>query len=162
MKEIARQFLDSLLLSEAEPEIDWPLFRLLQIIEGTAGSDAATRERLVGRGLEALAVSSRFDEEVRVRSVDALRKLFRSLLGAGWRFVDDFQNPMWAALAGGPLPKTTPHLKRFLEEVAEVMRRAEAVTVVARSDEAERRLVTLLFVDEKYVGFLPGSRAAKN
>jgi hypothetical protein len=164
IEEIAHQFLDSLLSSTERrpaPKIDWPLFRLLQIIEGTSGTDLETRERLVGLGLAEIDRSI-FDAEAETRSLSALRKLYRSLLGTGWRFVADYENPMLGALRGGPLPETPPNLKRFLVEVEEVVRRAKSITVVAQADESERRLVTLLFIDEKYVGFLPGSRAAKN
>lgn len=156
---VARQFLDGLLGREPaeslRQHIDWPRFRLLQLMQGTAGTDVATRERLLARGLLELE-RGRFDVETEERALQALRSLFAQLLPQGWRFCEEGENPLLAALRAGPAATTPPQLRRYLTLLQEVACAASAVTVIGR--EPGPRLVTLLFVEERYVGFLPGPR----
>jgi len=67
---------------------------------------------------------------------------------------------MLAALAGGPAPGAPPNLGRYLGMLQEIARAATAVTIAGKDDDEGKKLMTLLFVDGKYVGFLPGSAKA--
>jgi hypothetical protein len=64
---------------------------------------------------------------------------------------------MLAGLVGGPAPGTPANLARYLALLQEIATRAEAVTIAGKDDDEGKKLMTLLFVDGKYVGFLPGS-----
>jgi hypothetical protein len=140
------------------PAVDWERYRLMQLIPGTAGvSDPALRDALVGRGFAELA-KGQFDAETERRSVTSLRVLVTQVLGEQLRIVTGFQNPMVAALASGPTTGAPPNLQRLLSAVAEIAARAVAVTIAAENDLVGERLMTLLFVDGKYVGFLPAAR----
>jgi hypothetical protein len=157
----ARLFLEALLgdaSSDAAARlVDWPRFRLMQLIPGTAGSDPELREQLIARGLVELA-RGRFGAAEEERAVRSLRSLVELLLPRGWRFVDDYVNPMLVGLASGPTPSTPPNLKRYLTMLQELAQNAEAVTIAGRDDVEGQKLMTLLFVDGRYVGFLPGSQ----
>jgi hypothetical protein len=158
----AERLIEALLGTMAERElaalIDWPRFRLMQLIQGTAGVDPVAREQLIARGLAELERAT-LGPEVEERAVRSLRALVQILLPRGWRFVDGFVNPMLAALRGGPTATTTPSLKRFLTRLAELAQAAQAVTIAALDDVHGKKLMTLLFVDGKYVGFLPGAQS---
>jgi hypothetical protein len=41
----------------------------------------------------------------------------------------------------------------------EIVQTASVVTIAARDDDEGKKLMTLLLVDGKYVGFLPGSQS---
>lgn len=135
--------------------IDWPRFRLMQLMQGTAGTDAATREQLLARGFVELARGS-FGAEAETRALRSLGSLVQILMPRGWRFVDGWDNPMLAALRGGPAPGAPPNLTRYLTMLQEIARAAAPVTIAGRDDAEGQKLMTLLFVDGKYVGFLPG------
>lgn len=157
----AQQLLDGLLgggaLEPLRARVDWPRFRLMQLMQGIAGADTATREQLVARGLVELARGS-FAAEAEERALRSLRSLVEILLPRGWRFVDGWDNPMLAALRGGPAAGAPPHLTRYLTMLQEIARAAEPVTVAGRDDADGQKLMTLLFVGGRYVGFLPGAR----
>ncbi len=155
--EIAQEFLERLLREHgAAPAIDWDRFRLMQLIPGTAGADVKTREQLLQRGFVELG-RGKFDAEAEARSIRSLRALFTQIIGTHFRLVEH-DNPMLAALAVGPSPDAPPNLKRLLLAVADVVAHAQAVTVAGEADPLGERLMTLLFVEGKYVGFLPGRR----
>ena len=160
MKDVARAFLDGVLGGgpgdRLRALVDWPRYRLMQLMQGTAGTDAETREQLLARGFVELSRGS-FGAEAEERALKSLRSLIEILLPRGWRFVDGFANPMLAALAGGPAPGAPPNLTRYLTMLQEVARAATPVTIAAKDDDEGRKLMTLLFVDGKYVGFLPGA-----
>jgi hypothetical protein len=154
----ARAFLAAIFEEDGAPAIDWDRYRLMQLIPGTAAApDAQAREQLVQRGFVELG-KGKFDADTEQRSLASLRALYGQLLGPRWRVVP-FDNPIVAALAGGPAAHTPPNLARLLSAVADIVRGAEAFTVAAESDALGERLMTLLFVDGKYVGFLPGHLA---
>lgn len=159
--DVAREFVTRLFQPEGSgppPAIDWERYRLMQLIPGTAGvADGKLRDQLVARGFVELG-RGHFDAETEARSIVSLRTLISQLLGERVRVVGGFANPMVAALQHGPTPGTPPNLARLLSAVAEIVRRADAVTIAAESDLVGERLMTLLFIDEKYVGFLPGTR----
>lgn len=160
MKDEARAFLDGLLgdasVDRLRALVDWPRYRLMQLMQGTAGTDAETREQLLARGFVELSRGS-FGAEAEERALKSLRSLIEILLPRGWRFVDGFANPMLAALVGGPAPGAPPNLTRYLTMLQEIARAAAPVTIAAKDDDEGRKLMTLLFVDGKYVGFLPGA-----
>jgi hypothetical protein len=140
------------------PAVDWEHYRLMQLIPGTAGvADPAMRDQLVGRGFVELA-KGEFDADTERRSVTSLRVLITQVLGEQLRIVPGFDNPMVRALASGPTGGAPPNLHRLLSAVSEVVSRAVAVTICAEDDLVGERLMTLLFVDGKYVGFLPAAR----
>jgi hypothetical protein len=153
----ARRFLDGLFGGgDVRAGVDWPRYRLMQMMQGTAGSDAATREQLLARGFVELSRAA-FGAEAEERALRSLRSLVEILMPRGWRLVDGYQNPMLAALAGGPAPAAPPNLARYLTMLQEIVRAAQVVTIAGKDDDEGRKLMTLLFVDGKYVGFLPGS-----
>jgi len=160
MRADAKAFLDGLLgdkpVDQLRALVDWPRYRLMQLMQGTAGSDPATREQLLARGFVELSRAT-FGAEAEERALRSLRSLVEILLPRGWRFVDGFDNPMVAALAGGPAPGAPPNLTRYLTMLQEIARAAAPVTIAAKDDDEGRKLMTLLFVDGKYVGFLPGA-----
>lgn len=160
-KEAARAFLDGLVgdgpVERLRAGVDWPRYRLMQLMQGTAGTDAATREQLLARGFVELSRAS-FGADAEERALKSLRSLLAILLPRGWRFVDGYDNPMLAALAGGPAPGAPPNLTRYLTMLQEIVRAATPVTIAGRDDDEGAKLMTLLFVDGRYVGFLPGSR----
>ena len=160
-KQAARAFLDGLVgdgpLEPLRARVDWPRYRLMQLMQGTAGTDAATREQLLARGFVELSRAS-FGADAEERALKSLRSLIAILLPRGWRFVDGYDNPMLAALAGGPAPGAPPNLTRYLTMLQEIVRAATPVTIAGRDDDEGAKLMTLLFVDGRYVGFLPGSR----
>src|SRR5438270_12348337 len=97
-----RAFLDGLLAGDdVRAQVDWPRYRLMQVMQGTAGSDAATREQLLARGFVELGRGT-FGADAEERALRSLRSLIEILLPRGWRFVDGYDNPMIAALAAGP------------------------------------------------------------
>jgi hypothetical protein len=154
-----RAFLDGLLAGDdVSARVDWPRWRLMQLMQGTAGSDAPTREQLLARGFVELARAN-FGPDDEARSLRSLRSLIEILLPRGWRVVADYENPMVIALRGGPAPGTPPNLTRYLKMLQEIAQTASVVTIAARDDDEGKKLMTLLFVDGKYVGFLPGSQA---
>jgi hypothetical protein len=159
--DLALEFIARLFADDGDappPAIDWERFRLMQLIPGTAGvADAKMRDQLVARGFVELA-RGQFDAETERRSILSLRTLIGQLLGERVRVVDGYANPMVAALQNGPSAGTPPNLARLLSAVAEIAARADAVTICAESDLVGERLMTLLFIDGKYVGFLPGAR----
>ena len=161
IEQTARAFLDGLLAGgdEVRARVDWPRYRLMQLMQGTAGSDAATREQLLARGFVELSRGS-FGADAEERALRSLRSLIEILLPRGWRFVDGYQSPMLAGLRGGPAAGAPPNLTRYLTMLQEIARAAAPVTIAARDDDEGRKLMTLLFVDDKYVGFLPGSLKA--
>ena len=139
------------------PDVDWARFRLMQLIPGTAGvTDAALRDQLIARGFEELEKGS-FDAETERRSIVSLRTLVRQLLGEQPRVIA-YENPMVGALGRGPAPHAPPNLKRLLTAVAEIVSRATPVSIAAEGDAIGERIMTLLFVEGRYVGFLPGKR----
>lgn len=160
MRAEARAFLDGLVggaeLAELRARVDWPRYRLMQLMQGTAGSDAAARERLLARGFVELGRGA-FGPAAEERALNSLRSLIAILLPRGWRFVDGYENPMLAALVGGPARGTPPNLSRYLTLLQELARAAAPVTIAGKDDDEGRKLMTLLFVGGKYVGFLPGS-----
>ncbi|MGZ3408331.1 MAG: hypothetical protein ACXVAN_17900 [Polyangia bacterium] len=158
MKETARAFLDALLggAAEARAKVDWPRYRLMQLMQGTAGSDAAAREQLLARGFVELSRGT-FGADAEERALRSLRSLVEILLPRGWRFVDGFDNPMLEGLRGGPAAGAPPNLTRYLTMLQEIARAAVPVTIAGKDDAEGRKLMTLLFVDGKYVGFLPGA-----
>ncbi len=137
--------------------MDWDRFRLMQLIPGTAGADAKTREQLLQRGFVELG-RGRFDAATEARSVQSLRALVTQVIGARYQIVA-YENPMLTALGVGPKEDTPPNLRRLLLAVADIVAHAQAVTIVGESDPLGERLMTLLFVDGRYVGFLPGRRS---
>ena len=157
----AEQLIEALLGTTPEPElatlIDWPRFRLMQLMQGSAGVDPALREQLIARGLVELA-RAKLGPDVEERAVRSLRALVQILLPRGWRFVEDFANPLLAGLRGGPAVTTPPSLKHYLKLLQELAVAAHAVTIAAMEDLHGQKLMTLLFVDGKYVGFLPGAQ----
>jgi hypothetical protein len=153
----ARQFLDGLLAGEdVRAAVDWPRYRLMQLMQGTAGTDVQTREQLLARGFAELA-RGRFGADAEERALRSLRSLIEILLPRGWRLVESYANPMLAGLQGGPAPGTPPNLARYLTLLQEIATRAEPETIAGKEDDEGKKLMTLLFVDGKYVGFLPGS-----
>jgi len=156
MLKAAARFLDALFQRGAPPEIDWNRFRVMQLIQGTAGASGDVREQLVGRGLVEIAKAPLTDG-AKERAVASLRSLLEVLLPRGFRVVEGYQNPMVEALRRGPAPGTPPNVARFLAMLAELAGEAEAVTIAGQDDVAGRKLMTLLFVDGKYCGFLPGA-----
>jgi hypothetical protein len=160
-QKIAETLIEALLGTTPELEvarlIDWPRFRLMQLMQGSAGVDAAMREQLIGRGLVELA-RARLGPDVEERAVRSLRALLQILLPRGWRFVDDFANPMLVALRGGPAASAPPSLQHYLKLLQELTLAAQTVTIAALDDAQGQKLMTLLFVDGKYVGFLPGAQ----
>jgi hypothetical protein len=159
-RDLALTFLQRLLDEEGPPPpIDWPRYRLMQLIPGTAGiADPKLRDTLVARGFAELE-QGRFDAETEQRSIVSLRTLVTQILGVAPSVVPDYHNPLVAGLAGTPSPGTPPNLARLLTGVAEILRAAEAVTVIGREDPLGERMMTLLFIEGAYVGFLPASRA---
>ena len=162
-KATAQLFLDGLLgaasADDLRAQVDWPRYRLMQLMQGTAGTDAATREQLLARGFVELS-RGRFDANAEERALRSLRSLVAILLPRGWRFVDGYDNPMLAGLRGGPAAGAPPNLSRYLVMLQEIARAAVPVTVAADDDGHGQKLMTLLFVDGKYVGFLPGALPA--
>jgi hypothetical protein len=157
VRQAARALLDGLLGGgDVRGRVDWPRYRLMQLMQGTAGVDTATREQLLARGFIELARGS-FGAEAEERAVRSLRSLVEILLPRGWRFVDEYENPMLAGLRGGAVPGAPPNLTRYLTMLQELTRAAEPVTIAGKDDDEGRKLMTLLFLDGKYVGFLPGS-----
>ena len=96
----------------------------MQLMQGTAGSDAATREQLLARGFVELSRAT-FGAEAEERALRSLRSLVEILLPRGWRFVDGYENPMLAALRGGPAPAAPPNLARYLTMLQEIVRAAQ-------------------------------------
>ena len=154
----AHRFLERLFDADGDtPPIDWDRFRLMQLIPGTAGApDAHTRDQLVARGFVEIAKGS-FDAETERRSLSSLRALFQQIIGADYKLVA-YDNPMLEALRIGPAPGAPANLARLLSAVADIAAHAEAVTIRSDGDVLGERLMTLMFVDGKYVGFLPGRR----
>ncbi len=131
MKAVARAFLDGLLTGHAQDaraQVDWPRYRLMQLMQGTAGADPATREQLLARGFVELARGS-FGAEAEERALRSLRSLIEILLPRGWRFVDGYESPMLAALRGGPAAGAPPNLARYLTMLQEIARAATSVTI---------------------------------
>ena len=159
-EQLAREFIARLLDEHGPPpKVDWERYRLMQLIPGTAGvADPKARDALVARGFAELA-RGRFDAEAEQRSLASLRALVAQILGAQPTIVHGFSNPLVAALSGTPSPATPPNLARLLSAVGEILRQAEPVTVVAQDDALGERMMTLLFVEGAYAGFLPASRA---
>ena len=158
---LARSFLGALVsdgdLAALRALVDWPRFRLMQLMQGTAGADPVAREQLLARGFVELA-RGRFDADAEERALRSLRSLVEILLPRGWRLVDGFDSPMLAGLRGGPVAGAPPNLTRYLSLLKEIADAAKAVTIAARHDDEGAKLMTLLFVGGRYVGFLPGSR----
>jgi hypothetical protein len=161
VEKLATTMIDALLGTMAEGEvaklIDWPRFRLMQLMQGSAGVDAAMREQLIARGLVELA-RAKLGADVEERAVRSLRALMQILLPRGWRFVDDFANPLLSGLRGGPAANAPHALKHYLTMLQELSQTAEDVTIAALDDVHGQKLMTLLFVAGKYVGFLPGAQ----
>jgi hypothetical protein len=159
----ARAFLDGLIggatAEELRARVDWPRYRLMQLMQGTAGSDAATREQLLARGFVELS-RAKFGADAEERALRSLRSLVEILLPRGWRAVEGYDNPMLKALAGGPAAGSPPNLTRYLKMLQELARAATAATIAGKDDDEGKKLMTLLFVDGKYIGFLPGSLEA--
>jgi hypothetical protein len=160
-KAAAEAFLQAL-LGDTPPDalralVDWPRFRLMQLMQATAGTDAAARDQLLARALDALAVATP-GVEAEDRALRSLASMIEVLIGTSWRFVDDWTNPLLAGLRAGPRPGTPPGLARYLERLAEIANAATAVTIAPRDPDATK-LMTLLFVDGRYAGFLPGEHA---
>lgn len=160
-KQIARAFLDALYSGsdDTRARIDWPRWRLMQLMQGTAGVDTATREQLLQRGFVELGKGN-FGVDAEERAVRGLRSLVEILLPRGWRFVDGYVSPMLEGLRGGPAAGAPPQLTRYLTMLQELARAAVAVTIAGKDDDEGKKLMTLLFVDGKYIGFLPGSLPA--
>lgn len=165
MRAEARAFVDGIYgdgaLEPLRARVDWPRYRLMQLMQGTAGTDAETREQLLARGFVELGRGA-FGADAEERALRSLRSLIQILLPRGWRFVDGYDNPMLAALAAGPAPGAPPNLTRYLTMLQEVARAATPVTIAGRDDDEGRKLMTLLFVDGRYVGFLPGSATSRS
>jgi hypothetical protein len=157
--EYATEFLARLFVEDGPaPAIDWERYRLMQLIPGTAGvTDPKVRDQLIQRGFVELGKGA-FDAETEQRSLVSLRVLVAQILGDKLRVVDGFTNPMVAALRGGPAPGAPPNVARLLAAVSDIVQHAEPVTIAAADDLVGERLMTLLFVDGKYVGFLPAQR----
>ena len=119
---------------------------------GDRGQRSGDARAAVGARLRR-AVAGAFGAEAEERALRSLRSLVEILLPRGWRFVDGFDNPMLAALAGGPAPGAPPNLTRYLTMLQEIARAATPVTIAAKDDDEGQKLMTLLFVDGKYVGF---------
>jgi hypothetical protein len=158
--ELARGFIRQLLDEDGPPpNVDWDRFRLMQLIPGTAGvSDVKARDALIGRGFVELAQGT-FDTETERRSLTSLRTLMLQIVGDTPRVVPGFANPLVATLTHPPVLATPPNLTRLLSSVGEILREAHAVTIVGSEDALGERMMTLLFVDGQYVGFLPATRA---
>jgi hypothetical protein len=156
---LAEAFLARLLDEDGPPPaVDWERYRLMQLIPGTAGvSDLKMREALVARGFVELAKGT-FDAETERRSIISLRALVSQVLRGQPRVEAGFTNPLVASMKNGPGPGTPPNLARLLSAIAEIARSATAVTVVGDEDALGERMMTLLFLDGKYVGFVPASR----
>ncbi|MEO6953565.1 MAG: hypothetical protein ABI321_17320 [Polyangia bacterium] len=155
---VAETFLSQLADESASPAIDWERYRLMQLIPGTAGvTDPKLRDQLVARGFVELAKGS-FDAQTEKRSLLSLRVLVHQILGENPRIVPGFVNPMVAALSSGPGPGAPPNLARLLSAVSDIVSHAKAVTLAHETDLVGERLMTLLFVDDRYVGFLPAQR----
>lgn len=138
------------------PEIDWDRYRLMQLIPGTAGaSDVKTRDQLVARGFVEIGKGPPDGDSER-RSIAQLRALILQIIGLEHRVVRGYENPMRTALALGPAKGTPPNLARLLSAVADIVGKAEIVTIASQEDPLGERIMSLLFVDRKYVGFLPG------
>jgi hypothetical protein len=137
--------------------VHWDHFRLMQLIPGTAGAEPAQREQLLQRGFVELG-RGKFDEQTERRSMESLRALVTQVIGKPYQFIDH-DNPMLAALAIGPKDDATPNLRRLLLAVADIVAHASAVTIRGEADVLGERLMTLLFIGGKYVGFLPSRRA---
>ncbi len=152
-KQIARAFLDALYTGsdDTRTRIDWPRWRLMQLMQGTAGVDTATREQLLQRGFVELGKGN-FGVDAEERAVRGLRSLVEILLPRGWRFVDGYDNPMLAALRGGPVagapPTKYPALPRLWELTQDALAGADEVTY------AGAKRVTLLFVGDRLAGVL--------
>ena len=161
----ARQFFDALLgdasADALRPSIDWRNFRLMQLMQATTSVPPENREALVERGLTTLAaVADSPVPEVEERALRSLRSLIEVLLGRAWRFVENYENPLLAGLRAGPIASTPPAMRRYLDELATLVRMASAVTISAREEEAGQKLMTLIFLDGRYCGFLPGTLPA--
>jgi hypothetical protein len=161
----ARQFLDALLGDASaellRPAIDWRNFRLMQLMQATTSVPPENREQLVARGLETLAaVTDAPIPEVEERALRSLRSLIEILLGRSWRFVEGYENPLLEGLRAGPILTTPPAMRRYLDELATLARMASAVTIAAREEEVGQKLMTMLFLDGRYCGFLPGTLPA--
>ena len=157
---LAEAFLARLLDDKGPPpDVDWERYRFMQLVPGTAGArDVAEREALVGRGLVELAQGT-FDAETERRSLISLRTLVTQILGQRPQMVPGFENPLVDTLSRAAAPGTPPNLKRMLDGVAEIVRAADAITVRSEADPLGERMMTLLFIDGRYVGFLPASQA---
>ena len=151
-------FLKRLFDSEGEPPaVDWDRFRIMQLIPGTAGApDVKARDQLVARGFVEIAKGS-FDAETERRSLSSLRALFEQIVGEQYKMVA-YENPMLTALRQGPTAGAPANLARLLSAVADIVANAEPITIRSDGDVLGERLMTLLFVGGKYVGFLPGRR----
>lgn len=161
----ARQLLDALLgdasAETLRPSIDWRNFRLMQLMQATTSVPPENREQLVARGLETLAaVGDAPVPEVEERALRSLRSLIEILIGRAWRFVESYENPLLEGLRAGPILTTPPAMRRYLDELATLARMASAVTIAAREEEVGQKLMTLLFLDGRYCGFLPGTLPA--
>ena len=86
-----------------------------------------------------------------------MRSLIEILLPRGWRFVDELRQPDAGGAGAGPAPGAPPNLARYLTMLQEIARAATPVTIAGKDDDEGQKLMTLLFVDGKYVGFLPGT-----
>src|SRR5262245_66653200 len=94
MRTETKAFLDGLYAGkDVRAAVDWPRYRLMQMMQGTAGTDAATREQLLARGFVELARAS-FGAEAEERALRSLRSLVEILLPPGWRFVHGCDTPM--------------------------------------------------------------------
>jgi hypothetical protein len=142
------------------PAVDWERYRLMQLIPGTAGSDPHTRDQLIARGFVEIA-KGKFDADTERRSLVSLRVLVEQIIGQKVRVVQGFLNPMVDALRGGPAQGAPPNVARLLSAVSDIVAHAQEVTIAAESDVLGERLMTLLFVDGKYVGFLPAQRVVQ-
>jgi len=126
-------------------------------MQASAGTQAEAREQLVARGMEALD-KAKLGRDMQLRTLASLRSLIEILIGRSWRAVERFDNPLLEGLRAGPVPTTPPALRRYLERLSEVARAAVPVTIAAKDPEATK-VMTLLFVDGLYAGFLPGALA---
>ncbi len=156
--DLAERFLEQLFdATGPAPAVDWDRFRMMQLIPGTAGApDVNARDQLVARGFVEIAKGS-FNAESERRSLSSLRALFEQIVGAQYKVVA-FDNPMVGALRQGPTPGAPPNLARLLSAVSDIVTNAEPITIRSDGDVLGERLMTLLFVNGKYVGFLPGRR----
>ena len=159
----AQQFLDALFTdapaASLRARVDWPRFRLMQLMQATAGADVAAREDLVTRGLDALAKlpEGTAVPDLEERALRSLRSLIEILIGRRWRFVDGYDNPLLAGLRAGPVAAAPPGVRRYLLQLAELARAATPVTITNADDDDGQKLMTLLLVDGRYCGFLPGN-----